>query len=443
MTDKENKGKRKNFTHISKKNQETIQEYVKYKTIQKTLSLKAQRNISQALRKLANYLKERSLKDATKKDLMSFFGDEKIINQHNRSRDSYAVLIIPFYRWVEGIEDKTRPSVMKWFVNQSKSQTRRYLDPNRKEKDLITREDYEKIITASNDAYGQDKALWETMYLSGARPNETAQLKIKDVEEEKEGEKIGNYSIVIDQGNSKTIPRKIPLSEQPYNLIRWIGNHPLKDNKEASLWMSLKTSEKIDTQNGEFITRRFNVLKKKVSIKKTLLPKSFRKTRATILFEDKNYNDGDIAKIMGWTPQTVAQRRIEYDLTDFDDLKKKVFAQPRLSISYEALEKKNEELKTQENVIQDLQDRIEDLEYVNEKMKVPINVLDLLGTLLQTQCEYWMDDVKKGNKNSFWYGKEDLLNNAINMLRNYDTDKVTFKDVKPKKNKVKTTTNKK
>ncbi|MCX6663671.1 MAG: tyrosine-type recombinase/integrase [Euryarchaeota archaeon] len=429
MIGKENKGKRKRFTHISKENTKIITEYVIYRTAKKTLEMKSQRNVKIALEKLADHLGKKSLKDATKEDLVDYFGDTKIFDQHNRSRDSNAVLIIPFYRWVEGIEDKTRPSNMKWYEGQTNQQKRRYLDPQRKEKDLITVEDYEKIITASNDAYGQEKALWETMYLSGARPNEIAQLKIKDVTEEKDG----NYTIMIDQGNSKTIPRKIPLPEQPYNLIRWLGTHPLKADKKASLWMSLKTSEKIDTQNGEFITRRFTALKEKVSIKKTLLPKSFRKTRATILFQDKNYNDGDIAKIMGWTPMTVAQRRVEYDLTDFDDLKKKVFAKPRLSISYDELDKQKKTMEQKhEKDIQDLKKRIAGLDKINKKFRVPMDFLEAFANVLYIQVEYWLDDLKKGNK-SFWTGKEDILYKAVSLLK--DDGIKQFKEYNDQKKK--------
>jgi integrase len=366
LSDKKIKGykRRKKFTHISKENLTIIDKYVKYATIRKTLEKKSQRNIKTTLEKLADYLEKKSLKKATEEDLMSFFGNPEIMNQHNRSRSSYAVHIIPFYRWVEEIKGKSRPKNMEWFVHQSSSQARRYADPERKEKSLILPEDYEKIIQTSNDAYGQNKALWELMYLSGARPNEIAQLKIRDVQELPDG----NYQIIIEEGTSKTVPRKIALPEQPYNLIRWMGNHPLRENKDTSLWFSLKTNEIIDTGNEEFINRRFTALKKKVpTIKQTLTPKCFRKTRGTILFNDSKYNDGNIGLWMGWTPQTVAQRRMEYDLTDYEDLKKKVFTKPKVSISYEALEKIKEEkesmVEKHEKQIQELNEKMRDIAY--------------------------------------------------------------------------------
>jgi integrase len=412
MVKKKNRGKRKKFTHISKSNQQLIDQYVRFWTIKKTLSDKAQHNVRTALEKLADYLGKKSFRDVTKENLITYFGDPKIFNPINRSRDSNAVLVIPFYRWLEGIEDKTRPSVLRWYEHQSAKQRRRHEDPYKKEKHLITAEDYEKIMHASNDAYGQNKALWETMYLSGARPNEIAQLKIKHVSQDN-----GNYTVTIDQDTSKTWPRPIHLPEQPYNLARWLGNHPMRDDKEAPLWISLKNSEDIDTSTEEFITRRFSALKQHSSVKKTLTPKDFRKTRATILFGDRTYNDGDIGKIMGWTPQTVALRRQEYDLSDYEDLKKKVFSRPSIPISYEAIEKEKRTLEDKYlTQINTLENRIGDLEIVNKEYKVPIEFLENSAHLLMIMTEYYLYDIHKRKKDSPLYKHEKDLLEMYDML---------------------------
>ncbi len=57
-----------------------------------------------------------------------------------------------------------------------------------------------------------------------------------------------------------------------------------------------------------------------------------------------SYDDGEMAKFFGWTPETVAKRRGEYDLRGFEDLKKKIFSKSTPVVTYDALERQKETL---------------------------------------------------------------------------------------------------
>ena len=64
--------------------------------------------------------------------------------------------------------------------------------------------------------------------------------------------------------------------------------------------------------------------------------------------QPKKYDNGKIAQFFGWQPKTVEDRRIDYDLSNIDDLKKIMWTKPEESISYDTLKKERDELKQKE-----------------------------------------------------------------------------------------------
>jgi site-specific recombinase XerC len=354
----------KKVFNISIDNQRIIDEYLKFKTDQKPIV--RPRNLISPLRILANYLDKKLLTETTDIDLRYFFNPKnKIVSI--KSRNYIFTQIKLFYRWVDKLDRYTISPRLKWYEPITDKAKNRYLDPDRRKKHFISKEDYIEIINKSNDAYGQDRAIWETYYLSGIRPEEIDKMKINSVTKNKDG----NYEIKIGIGESKTIPRKIPLPERPDNLIRWMGNHPLKNNPEAPLFISYK-SKNISGITRDTIYRRFTKLKKEnPKIKQSLTLESFRKNRATIMFNQKEYDDGKIAQFFGWKPDTVAKRRQDYELSNIDDLRKIVWSKPQELIDYDTLKKENDIIKNKyENEIEDLKKEMEkmkkDLEFYSK-----------------------------------------------------------------------------
>ncbi len=336
----------KKFFNISKENEMTILIYSKYRrgTLKKS-EMTVRQNI-QILRSLANFLKGKSFIDATEDDLKEFFAAPFVMSSLN-TRDIYGTNLIMFYRWLLKLKKHERPAILDWFEYTTSSQRVRMRDPNQKEKYYITREEYEKIIENCITVNGHDQALFETLYLSGGRPHEIAHMCIKDVEEE-----VGNIIIVFSR--SKTRPRKVPLSEPADNLMRWLANHPFKDNLEASLWLTFSRQSRYKPMQTYSIAPKLEDIKKRANLKKTITPQTFRKTRATIMF-GKAFDDTEMSQLFGWSPQTVVKRRQEYDLRGFDDLKVKIFAKSGKVKSYDTV------VKERDNLINELRTEIDSL----------------------------------------------------------------------------------
>jgi len=401
-------------------NSEIIEDYINdYNINNKTCSPDTIRSKKQILRKLSHYLEKhtnhKSLKKATKEDLKQFFNNNKYvtIGSHNLTGSH----LIPFYRWVYDIEDKhIRPKNMGWYETSSKRAKLRNSDPHRKDKLLLNPEEYKKIVDYSKDFYGQNKAIWETYYFSGFRPDELTSMNIEDVNEDKK-ENI----VYVSCPKSKTCPRKIPLPEYPEKLIRYIGNHPKRNNNKAPLFFNLKGSTKLNRLTTQQIEQRFRILRSKLKLKSTLVIKSFRKTRATIMFnsDDPNINnDTIIGKYMGWSPTTIILRRQEYNLTNLEDLKKAICKKPMKSTS-------NYKLQRDLDIIDNKYiPKIKKLENENKKIKDLNKDLDKRVELARKDLEEYKINNDKNLNDTISY-----LSELINKTFFYDEFKNKHKEL--------------
>ena len=256
---------------------------------------------------------------------------------------------------------------MEWYEFQTMQQKEKLKDPNAKEKYFITRQEYEKLIQTSTDI--QEKALWEILYLSGARPSEILSMAIGHVQDNGDG-------FIISVPESKTRPRKIPLNEFPEYLRLWLEKHPYNGQMEKPLWIKKKyRTKQWMPMNYASVREIFYRAIKAAKIKQTLTLKSFRKTRATLMFSDteKNYKDSEIALFFGWSNNAVGQRRCDYDLTGFNDLLKKVHGDTSMPPSYEKIKYEKEQLEHQHQ---------SQIDQIKEQMNVMQKQLHTLSTPL-------------------------------------------------------------
>jgi len=294
---------------ITQENHETIEKYTDYRRNIKNRAKQTVKAEKSTLRNLAKHLRNKPFKNATTDDLQSFF--HPIPNRG--SKDIYANHLIQFYRWLLQLKRRERPEIMDWYDYQTKREKDKHRDPNHKENNFITPTDYKKIIQTSTSL--QDKALFETYYLSGARLSEVLSMTIKDITDN------GEY-VEITVNESKTKPRKIPLEEHPEHLLRWKENHILKDKPDNPLWINKQYTQLSPTG----VHDKFKSLLKKAQIHKPFKIHSFRKTRAYIMFnnDEKRYTDKEISLFFGWSLGEMSNRREEYDLSNYDDLLDKV-----------------------------------------------------------------------------------------------------------------------
>ena len=295
---------------MSEQNQKLIDEFCAFHQKARGRSKSTVRTYRASLRKLGAFLENKSFSDATKKDLMVFF---QVSEFNPVSRNNYGARIQAFYRWLEDLSKRKIPERMEWFEYASKEEKQRNEDIHQLEGQMIERDEYMKIIEHVKDNLGMEQAMWEVFYLTGGRNSEIAKLRIKDV-------KLETQEIIL--WKSKTQHRKITFPEEPYYLIRWLGNHPKKLDPEANLWVSLTNQwfgSAITTP--QTVLYRFKKACERAGIDhkgRKLTPHCFRKTRATIYWSDVNeegyhkWDVSEVAYIFGWSLETAEKRRHEY-----------------------------------------------------------------------------------------------------------------------------------
>jgi hypothetical protein len=137
-----------------------------------------------------------------------------------------------------------------------------------------------------------------------------------------------------------------------------LENHPYKDNKNAWIFISLDRRFKNRHITVNSLSEKFKKMIKELDVKQTLILYSFRKTRATIMF-DQDYDDKEMGDLFGWKPYTVIEMRKEYVLRDFEDLKNKIFEKAEIYTTREQLEQENKDIiENQKREIEELKNQI-------------------------------------------------------------------------------------
>jgi len=323
---------------ITEENKTLIQEFIKdFREPNKNISKNTIYADRLNLRKFADFLGTKSLKDATENDLKEFFK----LNRDYGGYNLIAIKLNMFYRWLEKLPRKQIPKRMEWFEYEKVKDK----DTKQIKEELITPKEYKLILENSGrDRFGMWEALWETLYQSGARVGEINSMKIKDVEL-----KDGRCTIYVPESKTKT--REIFFEDYPFLLERWLYNHPDKDNLDAPLWISNSTNHLGEKMVTTSITLKLWQINKKIGIKKKLSPHCFRKTRFTYMSNKRSkdggliYSDSQLALFFGWSFQTIAQRRRQYDLTSVDELRNTIFNQKDTSLDqYDIVKRQKQKL---------------------------------------------------------------------------------------------------
>lgn len=310
-------------------------------------------NDMQALRKLAKKMGKRSILKATINDMKEFFSDKKYVKSKT-SADPLFSAFLKFDQYQFNLSPRERSKRLKWYVRQTKQEKNK--GKNREEeikKKFITREEYDNLIESCTRL--QSRAMWETLYLSGIRPDELLSMRLNSIIEKDNG-----WEIKVKR--SKTKPRYVPLAETPSNLLKWAREHPFKGDKESPLWFSETNKNYGDTYKSSCAVDsklRVDIGKanrKGRKIRDSITPKCFRATRATIMFGARSedggliFSDSEMALNFGWTLKEVPARREDYDLTPYNSLRERVFAQSQKPPSPETIAEENRMLKEGLNI---------------------------------------------------------------------------------------------
>jgi site-specific recombinase XerD len=246
-------------------------------------------NQKRILDQFGNYLGDKAFKDTTEQDIMEFLAHKKE-KVNDVTMQSFKIVIKLFYRFLYGLKRGEYPLQV---VNVDNGNHIRHKSPIRPE-DVLVKSDIAILVKHCKNF--RDEAILVALYESGCRISEFADLNI--------GHLLFDEKGLVMLVNGKTGERRIRLIESVPYIEKWLENHPLKNDKSAPLWVTLKESYlhegkrnvRLKTYTIAWILGK---IKQDSNFNKPLNPHAFRHSRLTEL--SKFLSDGKLKVFAGWT----------------------------------------------------------------------------------------------------------------------------------------------
>jgi integrase len=193
----------------------------------------------------------KSFRDMTKDDILAYLGRLRRSESENPTHrwigtyNNRQMLLNKFFRWLyHPDEPDQRQRVTPPCMRGVKRLPRKEKSPY-KPSDIWTTEEHAVFLKYC--PMKRDRCPHAMAYDTSAKPHELLRLKIKDIKFKLSPEGIQYAEILV---SGKTRPRTLPLiSSIPY-VKDWLQEHPLRNNPEAALFLSLR-----DSNYGRPITR--------------------------------------------------------------------------------------------------------------------------------------------------------------------------------------------
>lgn len=264
------------------------------------VSSATQRNIMWSLSTIAIFL-GKPFEQANYDDIISLVNKIEDKYKSEKSKKALKAEIRRFYKWLRKTSDY--PTEVAWIKLNYRSDKQSRITSG----DLLTEGEIDALANATRNP--RDRALVLTLYETGCRVGELLSMKIKSVS-------FDNYGSVI-MVNGKTGPRRVRMIKYTRDLVGWLDKHPLKDNPEAPVWISLG----YNTKNNLISYAEVEILLKRLAVKiglgkwdggnggisgkarghyvgKPVNPHSFRHARATSLA--KYLREAIMKEHFGW-----------------------------------------------------------------------------------------------------------------------------------------------
>jgi len=216
---------------------------------------------------------------------------------------------------------KTLSKYYRAFEDQPKIVDFMQIDPKKKEikkldaEELPRPEYVEKLVDACRNV--RDEALVMTLWDTGARIEETLNLKWKNFRPDKESPSMSYTE------RSKTMLKQIPISSSQPILKRWMEEHPSPD-PESFIFTKYEGNKntKNPGQQPMSYSTAYAMLKRRrkdaeIPNRIKTNPHSFRKARATYL-ASTGMNVNMLAKFMGWSQISTAQKYVSLAQNQLD-----------------------------------------------------------------------------------------------------------------------------
>ena len=202
---------------------------------------------------------------ATKDDIVRVVAKIEKSGYKDWTKQSYKIALKKFYKWLRDSDDY--PPEVRWLKATGRRNSK--LLPE----ELLTEDDVKRLAEAADNP--RDRALVLVLYETGCRAGEILSLKIKHIRVDADG------VILIVTGKTGMRRVKIYMSQTP--LTEWINNHPLRQDPEAPLWLSIGTKSHNEQLTYEAFRATLKRLATRIEFKKAVNPHIFRHSRASFL----------------------------------------------------------------------------------------------------------------------------------------------------------------
>ncbi|MCP8309007.1 MAG: tyrosine-type recombinase/integrase [archaeon] len=232
------------------------------------------------IRKLAE-LVNKPFSEMTKEDIVEIVQKiERRPDYSENTKQDYKLSIKKFFRFLKGEENY--PEEVRWIRITSKRCTRKLPE------ELLTEEEVKRMAEAARTP--RDRALVLVLYESGCRIGETLSLKIRNVQ-------FDEYGAVLTV-DGKTGMRRVRVIASSPALASWINIHPLREDHNTPLWVSLGTNSRDLPLKHRTASELLRTLARKAGIKKRVYPHLFRHSRATHLANQ--LTEAQLKQHFGW-----------------------------------------------------------------------------------------------------------------------------------------------
>lgn len=277
LRDKENENAMQVIFTSKNKNAKYLKEYYSYCKMQGN-TVRTTYTKMKVLSWMFNGIKK-DAKAITRKDIENYLASRNDLR--SATIGLWKILIKSFFKWVYQLPDDKYPDNVKWI--EVKRDRQEFI------KDILTRDEMKAI--QNNTLKTRDKALISLLYDGGLRVGEALNLKIKDI-------MFDSYGIKI-RATGKTGTREVRLVDSVPIVKQWLNEHPFKDNKDVSLFISLGKGygRALNTPTVYQIIHEATI---RAKIKKNVHPHLFRHTKLTHLAQE-GFNEMELRVFAGWS----------------------------------------------------------------------------------------------------------------------------------------------
>lgn len=202
--------------------------------------------------------------------------------------EDYKKTIKHYYKWKLGIGEggaRIEPDCTRWITRNRK------LGSKVKPEELITKEEYEKILDSCMNA--RDRALISVLYDSGVRIGEALSLRIRDAQSDQYG-----YILAV---TGKTGFRRVRIvGNSVVYLKAWIDNHPNRNDINAPIFCGVEIRNNGKAMDHSDVYSMLRKVLKRAGINRRIHPHLFRHSYVTRMV-DKNLSESALKEQVGWT----------------------------------------------------------------------------------------------------------------------------------------------